>query len=71
MHARVCVCVCVCVLDLAIVSHWDIETGDVDLVSGPGHTNLVASLVATPERLHSIGLDKSVRTSSTSTYEFE
>lgn len=41
-----------------------------DLVSGPGHTNMVCSIIATPDRLYSLGLDKSFRTIQAATNEF-
>ena len=41
-----------------------------DLMDGPGHTNLVCSMVTTADRLHSLGLDKNLKTASTSTNEY-
>lgn len=46
------------------------ESGEVSLVSGAGHTNLVCSLVATPEAIYSLGLDKNWKAISTATNEF-
>ena len=55
----------------SIPCHWDVSgNGDVDLVSGPGHTNMVCSIIATPDRLYSLGLDKSFRTIQAATNEF-
>lgn len=59
-------------LTLLIASYWNIESGDVDLVSGAQlHKNCVASIEATPERLYSLGLDKALKTFQCSTNEFE
>ena len=52
-------------------SHWNIESGEVDLVSGQGHTNCVAAIEATPDKLFSLGLDKQFKSFSASTNEFE
>ena len=34
--------------------YWDAESGEVNLVGGVGHTNLVCSMTATPENLSCI-----------------
>ena len=52
------------------VSHWSVEHGDVDLMGGAGHTSLVKTLVATPDTLFSLGLDKTLKSASTSTNEY-
>ena len=58
------------VLD-SIPCHWDLSgNGDVDLVSGQGHTNMVCSIIAMPDKLYSLGLDKSFRTIQAATNEF-
>ena len=55
----------------SIPCHWDLSgNGDVDLVSGQGHTNMVCSIIATPDKLYSLGLDKSFRTIQAATNEF-
>lgn len=41
-----------------------------DLVSGQGHTNVVCTLRATPEKLLSLGLDKNLKTAQLATNEF-
>ena len=41
-----------------------------DLVSGPGHTNLVCSMQATADRLYSLGMDKALKTVEIATNEF-
>ena len=46
------------------------DRGDVDLMAGVGHTNLVKSLVATPDTLFSLGLDKTFKSASTATNEY-
>jgi hypothetical protein len=51
------------------ISHWGVESGQVDLVSGQAHTNSVSSLLATPELLLSLGLDKSLKTTALATNE--
>ena len=61
---------CVCVHLDPIPCHWGVESGDVGLVSGQGHTNNVCCLHATPENLLSLGLDKSLKTTSLATNEF-
>ena len=67
---RVCVCVCVCwFLDL-IPCHWGVESGEIDLVSGPGHTNNICCLQATSENILSLGLDKKLKKTSLATNEF-
>ena len=53
------------------LSHWSVESGDVDLVTGQGHTNCVATIEATPDKLYSLGLDKSLKSFLASTNEFE
>ena len=57
------------VLD-SVPCHWGVESGQVDLVSGQGHTNLVCSLQPTPETLLSLGLDKNLKTTELATNEF-
>lgn len=52
------------------ISCWEMESGQVDLVSGQSHSNLVCSLHATPEKLFSLGLDKSMKTSMLADKEF-
>ena len=47
------------------------DSGEVDLVSGAVHTNQVSCIVATPEKLYSLGLDKSFKTIQAATNEFE
>ena len=42
-----------------------------DLMGGAGHTSLVKTLVATPDRLFSLGLDKTLKSASTSTNEYK
>ena len=60
-----------CILNCP-ASYWNMESGEVDLVSGPQpHTNCVACLEATPERLYSLGLDKALKSAPCSTNEFE
>lgn len=55
----------------SILCYWNLSgNGDVDLVSGQGHTNMVCSIIATPDRLYSLGLDKSFRTIQAATNEF-
>ena len=49
---------------------WGVESGQVDLVSGQGHTNLVCTMKATAERLYSLGLDKSLKTTELASNEF-
>ena len=39
-------------------------------MSGPGHTNLVCSMATTSDRLISLGLDKNLKSASTSTNEY-
>ena len=41
-----------------------------DLMTGPMHTNLVCSMTTTVDRLHSLGLDKNLKTASTTTNEY-
>ncbi len=45
-------------------------SGDVSLIKGGGHTSLVCSLVASEENLYSLGLDKAMRQSPLSDFEF-
>ena len=51
--------------------HWSVDSGEVDLVSGQVHTNQVSCIVATPEKLYTLGLDKSFKTIQAATNEFE
>lgn len=53
------------------ITHWDIETGNVEMVAGKPHTNSVEVLEATPDRVYSLGLDKSLRTINPSSNEFD
>lgn len=53
------------------VSHWSVDSGEVDLVSGQVHTNQVSCIVATPEKLYTLGLDKSFKTIQAATNEFD
>ena len=64
----VCSVCFVCFLD-SIPCHWGVESGDVDLVSGQGHTNSVCCLQTTPELLLSLGLDKSLKSTALATNE--
>jgi len=52
------------------ISYWSVDGGEVDLVSGSVHTNQVCSIVATPDKLYSLGLDKSFKTIQAATNEF-
>lgn len=54
----------------SIPCHWSVESGEMDLVSGQGHTNCVSCLRATPDALLSLGLDKSVKSAQLGTNEF-
>ena len=56
---------------LLLPGYWGVESGEVELVSGPGHTNLVCSMVATPDALYTLGVDKSLKTISTGNNEFK
>ncbi|CAI8058234.1 WD repeat-containing protein 1 [Geodia barretti] len=51
------------------ISHWGVESGHVDLVSGQGHTNSVCCLQTTPDLLLSLGLDKNFKSTSLATNE--
>ena len=74
--ATVCMSVCtplLCAVSMVLDSvpcHWGVDSGQVDLVSGQGHTNLVCSLQPTPETLLSLGLDKNLKTTELATNEF-
>lgn len=48
---------------------WGVESGEVDLVTGQTHTNSVCRLKSTPELLLSLGLDKSLKSTSLATNE--
>lgn len=52
------------------VSHWSVSEGEVGWVSGAAHTAEVCSMVATPDKLYTLGLDKSFKTALTATNEF-
>ena len=52
-------------------SSWSVESGEVDLVSGAVHTNGVCAIVATPDRVYSLGLDKNLKTFQTATNEYK
>jgi len=54
----------------SIPCYWSVDGGEVDLVSGSVHTNQVCSIVATPDKLYSLGLDKSFKTIQAATNEF-
>ena len=60
---------CGCVLDSA-ACHWSVSEGEVGWVSGAAHTAEVCSMVATPDNLYTLGLDKSFKTALTATNEF-
>ena len=65
-----CEMVCGLVFFDSVPCYWGVESGQVDLVSGQGHTNVVCSLHATPETLLSLGLDKNLKTTQLATNEF-
>jgi WD40 repeat protein len=52
------------------ISYWTVDSGEVQLVKGAGHSNLVCSLAATPDALYSLGLDKNLKKASIETNEF-
>lgn len=52
------------------VSIWSIDTGEVSLAGGSGHTNLVCSMAATPEVVYTLGLDKTCRKVSTENNQY-
>ena len=52
------------------ISYWDAVSGEVNLVGGVGHTNLVCSMTATPENLYSLGFDKNLRKTPTDTNQY-
>lgn len=71
--AYMCTCGVVCEMVVffdSIPCYWGVESGQVDLVSGQGHTNVVCCLRATPEMLLSLGLDKNLKTTQLATNEF-
>ena len=79
LHFDACMCVlvfvslvsCVHLLDSVASRYWNVESGEVELVSGQGHTNMIASLQATPNTLYSMGMDKYLKSFQTATNEFE
>ena len=54
-----------------LLGYWNTETGDVSLIKGSGHnTQMVCSIAATQDNLFSLGLDKALRRSTTSSFEY-
>ena len=60
-----------CMLALTWARYWNVESGEVDLVSGQAHTNCINTIQATPDKVYSLGLDKSFKTIQAATNEFE
>ena len=68
---NVCLCTYIANYFLNLSSrYWDAESGEVNLVGGVGHTNLVCSMTATPENLYSLGFDKNLRKIPTDTNQY-